>query len=177
MEKKGAIGLSINVLVVVIISIVILVAGLKLLQGFIKQSTDLKDNLDQQTEAQLRNHLIDQGKKVALSKNFIAIPSGEDLLIGIGISNFYEDSTSFTISFTPSRYINPQGEVANFPDNPPLFNYINDYLIPAKKHDTGPILITVPKETPKGDYIFNVDVSSPENQPYDNTKKLTIKVN
>ena len=64
--KKGALGLSIETLVIIIISLVILSAGITLIYQFISGAEEVKAQLDQKTQDELDRALTAQGKKVAL---------------------------------------------------------------------------------------------------------------
>lgn len=180
MEKKGAFNLSIEIIVIVIISLVILSAGLLLLKKFIEGAEDTKILLDAKTEDELKRLLIDENKLVALSKNTAALYPGESHVFGLGILNIDgEKGKQFSISIALSKALNQENQdmtqqvdTANWP------RYNSEPIsIKENEHWTEPILIKVPPEAKKGTYIFNVKVSRyGQNPPYDTIKKINLVV-
>ena len=98
--KRGAIGLSINTLVVIIISLVILGLGVSLLYQFIADAEDIKGQLDRKTEEELERLLVSQGQRVALPLHTANIYRGESHSFGIGILNTLENNENFRLIIT-----------------------------------------------------------------------------
>ena len=99
LSTKGAIGLSMNVLVIIIISIVILVGSVSFLYNLINKSEEFRQGLDQQTESQLKQLLIDQGKLTAVYPYKVTMSHGEEKVFGIGVLNVNIDSgASFSVN-------------------------------------------------------------------------------
>ena len=90
--KKGALGLSVETLVIIIISLVILSAGITLIYQFISGAEDIKAQLDQKTQEELDRLLVTQGKKVALPMHVATIRRGESHVFGIGILNTFDEN-------------------------------------------------------------------------------------
>ena len=179
MNKKGAVGLPMNVLVVVIISFVILAGGISLLYQFIGGAEDIKKNLDAQTEAELNKLLTDQGKKVALPRNTAKVEPGKSKIFGLGILNIdeneYKDQFSFTIQL--SKAINPSEKVFTpTSDTTSWFLFSGGpFTIKENNYHKEPILVKVPSNTQKGTYIFNVKVKA-GSQTYGSIKKINVLV-
>ncbi len=179
MEKRAAIGLSINLLVTVIISIVILAGGIAFLYQLIGGAEEIKADLDARTQAELERLLIDEGKKVALPHHTATVLRGETHVFGLGILNIDESEfgQEFSIGVELSKAIDEaENPLEPQPDTSPwlLFNP-GPYTIEENQHHSEPILVNIPKEALKGTYIFNARVFA-GTEPYDNIKKFTVTV-
>jgi len=179
MNQKGALGLSINILVIIIISLVILGAGVAFLYNFVGGAEKIKAELDVRTEAELERLLTDQGKKVALARNTVTLNSGDNHVFGLGILNLnaQEYGKEFSISVTHSKSADEQDQKLIYDASSWLLYNTETIKIMENDHHTEPILVSVPKDAPKGTHIFNVEVTSLSTQTqYDNTKKISVKV-
>src|SRR3989344_8163548 len=96
-DTKGAIELSMNMLVMIIISIVILTGGMVLLYKFIGGAEDIKSQLDTRTDSELERLLVDQGKQVALPLHTATVTRGESHVFGIGILNIGSVGNEFLL--------------------------------------------------------------------------------
>lgn len=96
--KKGALGLSIETLVIIIISLVILSSGITLLYQFISGAEEIKAQLDQKTQDELERLLVSQGKNVALPLHVATIQRGKSHVFGIGILNTFDAAEEFYIT-------------------------------------------------------------------------------
>ncbi|MBS3116343.1 hypothetical protein J4421_01980 [Candidatus Woesearchaeota archaeon] len=181
MKKKGAIDLSINTIVIVIISFVILSSGIALLYKFITQAEEIKGDLDSRTEAELERLLVDQGQKVALPLHTQVIPRGESHTFGLGILNIGDVGNQFQINVELSKVLQ-EGNIAALTDTekPVLvsqwFLYNSEVLIiPEAEHHKEAIFVQVPDDVPNGQYIFNVRVFASGIQ-YGSTQRLYVTV-
>ncbi|HLC80668.1 hypothetical protein J4207_04230 [Candidatus Woesearchaeota archaeon] len=167
MNRKAAIELSMNFLVVIIISLVILAGGVSLLYKFIKVGKDSIVLIDDQTRVQLEQ-LLDDGSLVALPYVAKTIKRGNDFVFGLGVLNIKAGGKlTFTTIIKQSK---GAGEL------PVLYDSIPFALEKNQKHTQG-ILISVPKNAPSGTYIFDVKVLiEGEDDPYGGVKKITVTV-
>jgi len=180
MPKKGAIGLSVNLLVTVLISLVILSGGIVLLYKFIGGAEDIKNTLDTRTEQELERLLIDEGKKIAFPKRTATIFRGETHLFGLGILNLMNNHQDFSITIEFSKaFDETEKEILinkNEVESWILYNK-GKLIIEENQHHTEPILAKVPKNAKKGTYLFNLKVwQTLYVDQYDNTKKLNLVV-
>ena len=180
-NKKAAIGLSINTLVVVIISMVILTSGITLLYKFISGAEDIKSGLDQRTSEQLERLLVDQGKKVALPLHTADVQRGESNIFGLGIMNI-GGAEEFTIEITLSKYVDENGEIGGLTTND-VYSWLlfdaGPHTIKENEFHKEGINVIIPKEALKGQYIFNARVFREEDgvrTQYGNTQKFTVNV-
>jgi hypothetical protein len=184
--NKKAISLSINTLVIIIISLVILGSGLALLNKFLTQAKEFKGDLDQRTQEELERLLVDQGRRVALPLHTAVLPAGEEHLFGLGIMNI-NSKAEFKIKVELSRFVDEQDQIRTNE----IFDEANSWLLyfkePITIEENEPkkekILVQIPGDAPKGQYIYNVKVFkepfTPDSQDanqYGNTQKIVLTV-
>lgn len=176
MNKKAAIGLSINTLVVIIISLVVLGGGITLLYKFIGGAEDIKSELDEKTKTELERLLIDQGKPVALPLHVAYVNRGEQHVFGIGILNIGGVGDQFNIEVELSKALDQTETEMSVSGTETwlLFNQDSMQILEGEHISEG-ILVNVPKTTLTGQYIFSVRVYSNGNQ-YGNTQKFYVNV-
>ncbi|MBT4651777.1 hypothetical protein HOC13_04635 [Candidatus Woesearchaeota archaeon] len=184
MNKKG-IELSINVFVVIILSLIMLSGGVYLLRSFIVTSIGVESDLDAMTQEQLERLLVDEGRQVALPFFSAELEAGDTHIYGLGILNIDEDEfgDSFSITIEPAAYVNLDGKSGTITDLAPFEKWLlyntNELTIKENQHVEEAILVEVPNGAEKGTYIFDVKVMhSPDNNndQYDATKKLYVIV-
>lgn len=179
MEKKGAIELSINLIVIVIISLVVLGSGIALLYKLIGGAEDIKSTLDSKTEAELERLLVDQGKKVALPQYTATVYAGKTHLFGVGILNIDEKSygKSFKLSVKLNKAVDETEKEITKPDTSKWLLYdTGPHEIKENEHQKIAILVSVPNTAKKGTYIFDVTITDSSNNVYDSLKKLMVTV-
>jgi hypothetical protein len=89
--NKRAVELSINFVVIMILSIAILSSSLILVKQFFGKATQLKASLDSDTESKIRG-LLSSGERVAVPLNTKEVTLGDKITFGVGISNILKDS-------------------------------------------------------------------------------------
>ena len=184
MQKKGAIGLSMNVLVVIIISLVVLGMGVAMLYSFIEGASDIKTKLDAKTNAELERLLVNQGKMVALPLHVADIERGEMHLFGIGIMNVGDFGEEFYIKIELSRAYNEDDEEITELVKTGISDWFlfNDETIHIQEgdHVKESIGVIVPKDALKGQYIFAArvftDKSYSSDTQYDNKQNFIVNV-
>ena len=173
--KKGAIGLSINTLVIIIISIVILSGGVGLLYKFVGGSEEIKEQLDARTSAELERLLVNQGQRVALPLHKAVVPRGESHVFGLGIMNIGEGEV-FRVEITTATKVDLEGndlqvEVIDWV----LYdNGEKNILEGESRKET--IMVSVPEGAPLGIYSFNARVYSEDGERYGQTQKFHVTV-
>lgn len=180
-NTRGAIGLSIETLVIIIISLIILSAGITLIYQFIRGAEDIKAELDSKTQDELERLLVGQGKKVALPLHVATVPRGDSHIFGLGILNTYDATENFRVSIRLNKVtdetkaditsqVNPQNVAAWA-----LYNTAS-IAVESNAHDKEAILIQVPKDALKGEYIFVAEVFDGKNNLYGNQQTFIVKV-
>jgi len=186
MSKKGAIGLSVELLVIIILSLVILGAGIAFLYQLLGGASELKAELDTRTQQELERLLVDQGKQVALPRHTATILPGESHVFGLGILNTGDVGETFTLTVLLSKALDENDAVLY--DDPDVLNeavrtvaeswllYNQEELrLAENEHRTEGILVDIPNDAPKGTYIYDVEVSA-GGRPYGNKLKFTVAV-
>ncbi|SRR3989344_845108 len=180
MAKKGAIGISVEMLVVIIISLVVLSAGITLLYKFMAGAEDLRVQLDQRTTDEIQRLLIDEGKRVALPLHVTDLYPGESHIFGLGILNIDATQEDFYLNIQLDKAVDSARNDLSSQvqaDKWSLYN-TEKMVIPRGAHRQEPIFVTIPAATPKGTYIFNVNVfnDADKTQQYYNTMNFIINV-
>lgn len=162
-NKKAAIELSMNFLVVIIISIVIVGLGLILFFSMKDKATDLKDSLDQQTEDQLKAMMLQNNYKVAVYPNQLTLDNGKSQLVGLGITNEFNTPKTFTITHSVKYYIDSETDGA--PPNPSWIKNTDvqfekeEVEINPKDQKTVGILIKMPSGAASGEYVVTLNIT------------------
>ena len=181
-NKKAAIGLSMEILVVVIISIVILVAGITLLRQLIGGAEDIKAGLDQRTNEELERLLVDQGQPVATSIDQANLNRGESYVFGLGIRNIdaTQFGTQFKIDLNLIKVVDSQNnditaQLINSASSWALYNS-EEITILENENRKEPISIDIPSDAPKGEYFFNAKVFTADGTQYYHTQRFQVSV-
>ncbi|PIN76193.1 hypothetical protein COV17_03105 [Candidatus Woesearchaeota archaeon CG10_big_fil_rev_8_21_14_0_10_36_11] len=188
MRKKAAISLSMNVLVIIIISIVILVGSVAFLYKLIGGAESIKSDLDERTNQQLKQLLIDQGKRTAVYPYKVTISHANNAVFGIGVLNVDEDSTAdFSLEITLTKVLDIQSvditTTLNLEDlqlNALLYT-AESFKVLQNEHKNIPVLVSIPTNYPSGTYIFNAIITvsstdSSEQEQYGPSQKFYVEV-
>jgi len=173
--------MSVETLVVIIISLVVLAGGITLMYKWIYGAESIKSSLDEQTNSELERLLVEQGKQVALPRNVADLNRGENHVFGIGILNVGDES-NFRIEVGDPQAVDQTNNPISVAVDKSSWLLYNDQPITLKQgqHVKEFINVKVPKEnTPLGQYIFPVKVrygSGPDEKQYGNTQKVIVNV-
>ena len=179
-DTKGAIGLSVETLVIIIISLVVLAGGITLMYQFIHGAEDIKGQLDQKTQDELERLLVGQGNKVALPLHVAAIQRGDSHVFGLGIQNIKDMTESFSIKIRLDKVTDENKKVITAIDPASvaswaLFNNA-PFAVESNANTKEAILIQVPTAAIKGEYIFVAEVFDSKNNLYGNPQTFIVKV-
>lgn len=178
MSTKGAIELSMNLLVVIIISLVILAGGVAFLYKLIAGAEQVKTDLDSRTRKELERLLVEQGKQVALPFRQATIDRGENHVFGLGLLNIGEEQ-EFRIQVTLSSAVNGQNEklgVATEDVQNWLLYYQEPFTLAENEHRSEGILVEIPRTAATGQYIFSVEVLTEDGKRYGNAQFIDVNV-
>ena len=172
---KRGFELSISVLVVIIISLVILSSGIILLYKFYAGSVDLKQQLDERTEAQLAA-LMERGERVAVPISSATLQRGRQQVIGVGVLNIDgENSHAYSVKVELSDAFDANdNQIPTIDESEWLLYDEDDRSLEPNEQWKLPVLFMVPKDAMSGRYIFNVIVKE-DNSDYA-VKKVYITV-
>ncbi len=179
-NNKGAISLSVNALVIIILSLVILGSGVTLLFKFIDTSVQAKADLDARTEQEIERLLIDKGKRVALPFHIATISGGQQHTFGVGILNINPEE-KFHMELELSKFLDQTNieqtsdQLKQESDEWLLFNPA-PFTLSENEQTKQVILVAPANSAPKGTYIFNAKIIKSNNEQYGNTQKFTVIV-
>lgn len=181
MNKKAALELPVNMLVVVIISIIILVSGITLMYKFIGGAEDFKKGIDAKTDAELERLLVDQGQKVALPLYTATVERGGNHVFGIGILNIGEETSQFRVQVELSKVVNAQEQdITASVDKAAVEKWLlydfDLFSLQQNEHHKQAISVNVDDAALPAQYIFNAKVILASGEQYGNTQKFVVMV-
>ncbi|MFH1211450.1 MAG: hypothetical protein V1659_00810 [Candidatus Woesearchaeota archaeon] len=163
MNKKAAIELSMNFLVVLIIAIVVFGMGIFVFQKVFKQAKDFHDTIDAQTEERMLKQMIGAGDLVKVINSQEKVSKGKTKIFYLGIKNDLGSPQDFhvyvhrvdpTLSRTYTQTDSPWGDGTTY-----AFEYTaGPITLQNKEGNIRMLMLTVPKNVLAGTYVFNVAV-------------------
>jgi len=167
--RKG-LTLSINVVVMLIISILIFILAISMLWNWYGKAESLKADLDRQTEEQILSALRQGNQLVSLPITVKQITRGDAATFGLGVRNIgptqtYNVQLSFSGAYTPQGRSNQNVDAQYIEDNwLGQFQTIESITLTPNELRALPVLIKAQNNvqqnipTPPGDYVFNICV-------------------
>ena len=177
MDKKGALELSINFIVMLVLCIIVLGLGIAFAKQFFEQAHGISKELDKQTIQQLEN-LMAAGKQVAVPFSTKTASSGETVVYGLGImNNVAGSSNDFTIDVTfKNAYDKNENEITGSNADQWIVQDTRTVQVKINEKARFSIVISVPKRTAPGTYIFDVSVMH-DSKAYGDSPVYKIYVN
>ena len=156
MKNKKGIELSINFLVVIIISMAMLGMAIIFFNKFFAGAQRIQENYDKQTEQELEALLV-AGHKVAIPFTRKEVVAGKTAVFGLGILSVSPDETEFYVEVECSKLIKEDGstESCNL-ENDPLWTEM--HVLRNNQNTKIPIAVSTVKDDERGTYVFNVCV-------------------
>ena len=161
--NKRAVELSINFLVIVIISIVVLGLGLNLLYNLYEGSVEIRDVSLEDIDKQIGALVCEGTESACIGKDTQTIKRGDLSIYGLKILNLVNSpTTDFEITATPTKLITKSGgeETPPFSDVACVTTCTRTETIPNHGEKDIAIGIKVDKNADSGTYIFDVTVCS-----------------
>lgn len=191
MNKKAAVELSVNMIVITVLSLIVMGIGFYLVTNIFTTATDYKESLDEQTEENIINALEKSGEPISMPITRYEILRGEADIIGVGLFNALETEETFYISTDCKEALaadetvlceeNSGNSCATICDSWPVLDTEEITLEPQKSTAIG-IFVKVPDEAPSGTYGFTFKVCTEDvgvctsDVQYATTKKFYIVV-
>lgn len=185
MFNKRGIELSMNFLVILIISLVIFGFGILFISRLSSEANNLSKIGADQLDQRISGLICEGSERVCMGIERQTIQRNKFGVFGVKIFNL-EDSQEFEITVLPS---NPIGyDSKNMPIQktgsfkglivvPSLYNNPGRSVrIEKNEEENIGIGIQVPKDAPPGTYIFNVDIKDGSGNAYSKTQKLYVDV-
>lgn len=160
MNRKAALELSANVIVILIVGIVILGLGLALFFNFIRQADDFRDSLTQQEERQIEA-LLAQGHSVTVPFPNQHAGNGETATFAYGIKNRWTGlapNQDFTVQVEEDAFADEAGQEQPYDQWQDWITQYSEgpFTIEKNGNVMRLVLITVPDEASRGTYVFNL---------------------
>ncbi len=157
MRKKGAIELSLNFIVTLLIALVVFGFGLKLGYDLIFKSDELASKVGKETEDKLRS-VLSTGTKVAIPEGMKKLKPGESYALPVAVYNILDSEKVFSVAVEPYRYLRNENEEEDFaPETKWTLDARKESLKPNEKRVFS-VPMKVPSGAKKGTYIFNIAV-------------------
>jgi hypothetical protein len=174
--NKKAFELSINFIVILIISIVIFGFGIKFVSNLMQGVNDLNKLTNSDFEANMERILCDSSEKTCVGISRKEIRPNKVAFFTFGVLNTNEQITDFYIDIEQAEpYDNHPDEIK--------YQLNNELTLDPFEQNNVVIAVQVPGGTKKGTYVLNVYVCSEQssceegsNNRYSKTKKLYIEV-
>lgn len=183
LNKKG-IELSINFLVILIISLVIFGFGIYFINRLSSEATQLADLTLNELDQRIGDLICEGSARVCIGIERQVIKRNKLGVFGLKILNL-EDAQQFEVTVVPSNPIGYDSSNRPIPKTgtfrglevvPSVYTSGRAVAIEKNEEETIGIGIQVPKEAPSGIYIFNVDIKDGANNPYSKTQKIYVDV-
>jgi hypothetical protein len=171
-NRKASIQLSVNFLVILIISIVILGLGFVLVNRMVGTGDDKITQMDDRLRVQIENLLVRENRLVAIPTVEKNINRGKGDFFGIGVMNLEIEKQFFKVNLTFHEAYRKNGEIMNIvlstPSQTPnsWIKLVEKEPFEIKGRDKYVFSagIQVPKQNViQGLYVFNVSVTNGTN--------------
>lgn len=176
MLNKGAIELSLNFLVVIIISIIIFGFGIRFISKLSSQADDLTKVTMSELDQRIGNLVCEGFDRVCIGIDTKTIKRTQFDVFGVKIINLL-DSQNFDITVTrpsPSGYTKSKKEIAS--DNLILNPKARSIFIEKNEEKVIGIGVQVPADAVSGTYIFDVNIQTQDGSQYSRIQKLYVIV-
>ncbi|MGM5485502.1 MAG: hypothetical protein ACQEP1_06555 [Nanobdellota archaeon] len=187
MDKRAAIQVSVNMLVVIIISIVVLGMGFTLVNRMMSSGEENINQVDDRLKNQIESTLREDSKPVTIPVVQKTINKDNVGTFAVGVLNL-DDSDKFIVDVEYDTGYTEEGDeiIDTSPKVIPTMDLYKEVEVGNNEAETFSVPIEVPPEAESGEYIFNVyicsgsgscDGDTPTNDLYDNNlHKLYVKV-
>ena len=165
MNKKAALELSANFLVIIIIAIILLGAGLMIFFRLKDNSVNLATNLGNQAEEQLNQMMLNPNAKTAIYPNDVELGNGKATVVGLSIKNIYDEQEYFQIKLRNANYFSSPEASAEIV----TLDWVSDtnikienscVLIKPKEYLTAGIGLKMNKTFGHGQYVLAFEIKS-----------------
>ena len=186
MRNKRGIELSINFIVVLILSIVIFVFGIVFMRNLFVQLNGIRDLTLEDLDSKIGSLICEGSERVCIGYDRKTIQRKEFAVFGLKILNIL-DTQDFIITVAPpDSYLGfkkDKTEILSPPTNPKLIVYPETRTKIIAKNEEKPlgIGVKVPANAVSGTYILDVriqynDAETGEPKDYTNVHKIYVEV-
>lgn len=163
MNSKKAMELSINFLVILIISTIVLIFGLKFLYDIYEAGKNVEDQMRKETRDMIKDMMRSGGKLSVLCDSQLdmkALRRGEVDHCGIGVLNI-DAGPYFQLGVQGAiaKYLNETVQPTNIIGDRQSYLYSKKPIVINNKDDLiVPMTVKIPEDAPSGTYALNVYV-------------------
>ena len=176
MMNKKSVELSLNFIVILIISIIIFGFGVMFIKKLSSQATELQEITTAELDDRIGNLVCEGSDRVCIGIDRKTIKRTKFDVFGLKIINIL-DSQNFDIAVsrpTPSGYTKTKHEV---PSDSLIWNpKSRSVFIEKNEEKIIGIGIQIPANAVSGTYIFNVNIQTADGKPYSATQKMYVDV-
>ena len=176
MRNKKAIELSMNFIVILIISIVIFAFGIRFIYKLVSDTQDFASMTFSQLDDQISSLICESSDRVCIAGDQKEVRRDQIAVFGIRIVNVL-DSQNFDIVVTrpaPGGFTKNNKEI--YGDKIEWKPRTRNVYISANNEMKVGVGIYVPKTAASGTYIFNVEIKSQDGTAYSNVQKFYVNV-
>lgn len=176
MFDKKAIELSLNFIVILIISIIIFGFGVRFIQKLSSQAIELQELTISELDEKIGNLVCEGSERVCVGIDRKVVQRKKFDVFGLKIINIL-DSQEFEITVSPSDPIGYKKDKTPV-EGPALTINPQSRAIKINKNEEKSIGIgvQVPANAVSGTYIFNVEIKQQDGKPYSQVQKLYVDV-
>ena len=176
MRSKRGIELSMNFIVVLIISIVLFAFGIRFIYKLVSDTQDFAGMTFDQLDSAISDLICESSDRVCITGDQKEVRRDQITVFGIKINNVL-DSQNFDITVTrpsPGGYTKTNKEI--FGDKIDWKPKTRSVYIASNEEMKVGIGIYVPKTSVSGTYIFNVEIKGQDGSSYSNVQKFYVNV-
>lgn len=176
MHNKKSIELSLNFIVILIISIIIFGFGVNFISRLSSQATELQEITTAELDERIGSLVCEGSDRVCIGIDRKTIRRTKFDVFGLKIINILE-TQNFDIVVTrpsPSGYTKNKQEIAG--DSLIWNPKARSVVIEKNEEKNLGIGIQVPPNAVSGTYIFDVKIQTSDAKPYSSTQKLYVDV-
>lgn len=177
MDTKKGIELSVNFIVVLIISIVLFGLGVKFIRDIALQATDITKMTIEEVDRRIDNLICEGTARVCLGTDSKIINRGKTGFFGVKIMNVLSSQNFDIIVSRPMPLGIAKNQKEIFKDD---FVWIpkdgRSVFIKQNEEKLIGIAIQVPSNAVSGTYIFDVNIQTQDAKPYSQVQKFYVNV-
>ncbi|MBR9690188.1 hypothetical protein GOV08_00715 [Candidatus Woesearchaeota archaeon] len=160
--NKKAIEISINFIVMLILTIIIFSFSIIIAKKILYKTTELHEGMSKQTEERLQALITSGNEEVEIAFDTKEIKPGKTADFGIAILNTLGGKRNFSINITPDIAVKKDGTPLNIGNWGSFWRYIPFFEVGSIKNEDFilvPTIITSPSDAQRGaTNVFNVEV-------------------
>lgn len=188
MNKSAAIELSVNMIVITVLSLIVMGIGFYLVTNIFTTATEYKGKLDEQTQQSILATLRKSGDLISMPIIHYTIARGETDVFGAALLNDLDATETFSITVTCTEAVDSDendlcAEVQGISCDTETAGYCSDWITLdteettlENREDTAiGMFVIVPDDAPSGTFGYSLKVYYGSEQ-YGPTKKFYITV-